>query len=250
MARQRTIAPGFFRNEDLGDCSPLARLLYAGMWCWADREGRLEDRPRRLRAEILPYDTADGEALVAELVLHGFLRRYEVAGVKVLQIVNFDRYQKPHPREAPSLLPDEEGNVAGHAQGSPKADPGPTEDEPQEAPSPASSLALSLSHSLDPGLAPLAGERAGAKGVVGLGPLGAEVVAAVSAGLGFALRPLKLQDEVDEFETRVALFGGGVEEAVQFFASTCRKRKVKPEGVKVLLLMLRDLTAGQVQGVA
>jgi hypothetical protein len=149
MARQRNIAPGFFRNEDLGECSPLARLLFAGLWCWADRLGRVEDRPKRLRAEILPYDSADGEALVAELTEHGFLRRYEAAGARVLQIVNFNRYQKPHPRESPSTLPDENGLTEDPTQGAPKVDPGLAEGAPQETPSPAHSLTLSLSHSLE-----------------------------------------------------------------------------------------------------
>lgn len=249
MARQRNIAPGFFRNEDLGECSPLARLLFAGLWCWADRLGRLEDRPRRLRAEILPYDSADGEELVAELTARGFLRRYEVAGVRVIQIVHFERYQKPHPREAPSVLPDESGVIEGGAQGSPKADPGSSEGEPEEhrgsahgepqaQPSPASSLALSPSRSLDP-LASLAGERAGAN--KGLGPLGSEVVAAVACGLGLALKPLRTQADADEFEERIALFADGAGEAIEFFKRTCRSRDRPPSSVKVLLLMLRDL---------
>ena len=141
MARKRTIDPGFFRNEDLGECSPLARLLFAGLWCWADREGRLEDRPKRLRAEILPYDSADGVALVDELVARGFLKRYEAGGVRVLQIVAFGKFQVPHPRETPSALPSD----PGCAEGSPKVDPGPTKVEPRSP----SSLASSLSHSLE-----------------------------------------------------------------------------------------------------
>jgi len=48
MARSRNIKPGFFRNEMLAECSPLARLLFAGLWCLADRFGRLEDRPKRI----------------------------------------------------------------------------------------------------------------------------------------------------------------------------------------------------------
>jgi hypothetical protein len=251
MARQRNIAPGFFRNEDLGECSPLARLLFAGLWCWADRLGRLEDRPRKLRAEILPYDSgADGEALVAELAARGFLKRYEVAGVRFIQIVNFEKYQKPHPREAASVLPDESGQV----EGSPKADlgrtrddpedePGPTTGGPQAQPSPASSLALSPSHSLDPELASLAGgERAGSKAKISkLGPLGTSVVAAVCQGLGLALKPLRAQAEADELEERIGLFGGGADEAIAYFARTCRSRDRPPDSVKVLLLMLRDL---------
>lgn len=83
--------------------------------------------------------------------------------------------------------------------------------------------------------------RAGLKKLVTLGPLGAEVVAAVSSGLGWALRPLRDQDEADELERRLAAFGGGSEEAIAYFAATCRRRHEKPESVKVLLLMLRDL---------
>jgi hypothetical protein len=240
MARQRNVAPGYFRNEDLGACSPLARLLFAGLWCWADRLGRLEDRPRRLKAEILPYDEADGEVLVAELASRGFLRRYEAGGVKVIQVVNFAKFQKPHPREAASVLPDEAGHVEGDTQGSPRVDPGPALEEPQEAPSPASSLAFSPSHSLDP-LASLARGHAGARAKADLGPLGAEVVAAVAAGVGLALRPLKSQDEAHEFERRIGQFRGGAEEAIAFFARTCRSRDRPPNAVKLLLLLLRDL---------
>lgn len=159
MARKRTLAPGFFKNEELGDCSPLARLLFAGLWCWADREGRLEDRPRRLRAEVLPYDDADGETLVAELAAHGFVERYEVNGLRVLQIVNFRSYQDPHPREATSILPDRDGNLPSQTQGEPKANLGQTLGEPGEEPSPASpSSPSSPSHSLGEDHAADAGE--------------------------------------------------------------------------------------------
>lgn len=67
MARARNIKPGFFANEDLAECDPLARLLFAGLWCLADREGRLEDRPKRIRAELLPYDSCDADELLNQL---------------------------------------------------------------------------------------------------------------------------------------------------------------------------------------
>lgn len=114
MARQRTLKPSFFTNEELGECSPLVRLFFAGLWCWADREGYLEDRPRKLKAEVLPYDQADGEALVAELVARGLLERLVVDGTKVLRIPTFLKHQDPHPRETPSRF----------AQGAPKANLG------------------------------------------------------------------------------------------------------------------------------
>ncbi len=123
MARQRTLKPGFFSNEELAACPALTRLFFEGLWCWADREGRLEDRPRRLKAEILPYDEADGEAMVAELAARGFLVRYEAAGLRLLQIVNFAKHQSPHPREVPSVLP-------GQDEVMPGTDQGTTQDKP------------------------------------------------------------------------------------------------------------------------
>lgn len=105
MARMRTIKPGFFTNEGLCDLTPLARLLFAGLWCWADREGRLEDRPRRLKAEILPYDDVDAEELLSALAAAGFVARYAAAGKRVIQIVQFAAHQNPHYKEASSTLP-------------------------------------------------------------------------------------------------------------------------------------------------
>lgn len=113
MARQRDIKPGFFKNEDLGEVEPLARLLFAGLWCWADKKGRLEDRPKKLKADILPYDTADGNTLLQQLADRNFIIRYEANGSKYIQIVNWEKHQKPHPKEAASDIPSpsEESNV-------------------------------------------------------------------------------------------------------------------------------------------
>ena len=54
MARARNLKPSFFTNDILAEVPALGRLLFQGLWCVADREGRLADRPRKLKAEILP----------------------------------------------------------------------------------------------------------------------------------------------------------------------------------------------------
>lgn len=105
MARARNIKPSFFSNELLGECQPLARLLFAGLWCWADRSGRLEERPARLKAEILPYDNCDVGRLLAELANRHFIVRYEVAGCKYIQITKFNLHQNPHVKERASTIP-------------------------------------------------------------------------------------------------------------------------------------------------
>jgi hypothetical protein len=105
MARLRTIKPGFFTDDDLGELPPLARLLYAGLWCQADREGRLEDRPKRLKVEILPYDACDISALLAKLAERGLIVRYTVAGQRYIAIPTFGKHQNPHVKEAASTIP-------------------------------------------------------------------------------------------------------------------------------------------------
>jgi len=105
MARSRNIKPGFFKNETLADCSPLARLLFAGLWCLADRSGRLEDRPKRIRAEILPYDDGRVDNMLDELQLAGFILRYQLAEQRFIQVLNFTKHQNPHCREQESTIP-------------------------------------------------------------------------------------------------------------------------------------------------
>jgi hypothetical protein len=105
MARLRTVKPGLFTNDLLAEIEPLGRLLFIGLWCIADREGRLEDRPRRIKAEVLPYDNADIDALLAALVAHGFIVRYAAHGDRFIAVCNFTKHQNPHVKEAPSTIP-------------------------------------------------------------------------------------------------------------------------------------------------
>ncbi len=116
MARSRNIKPGFFTNDVLGELPPLTRLLFAGMWTICDREGRLEDRPKKIRAEVLPYDECDPESMLQDLEKHGFIQRYEAGGIKVIQVLAWAKHQNPHVKEAPSTLPAPDQNGANTVQ--------------------------------------------------------------------------------------------------------------------------------------
>ncbi|WP_233842194.1 hypothetical protein [Dyella sp. 2HG41-7] len=105
MARARNIKPGFFKNDRLAECQPLARILFAGLWCEADREGRMEDRPKRLKVEYLAYDNCDVDELLAELEQRGFIVRYVVDDTAYIAIPNFGKHQNPHIREPASSIP-------------------------------------------------------------------------------------------------------------------------------------------------
>lgn len=105
MARARNIKPGFFTNDMLAECSPLARLLFAGLWLHCDREGRMEDRPKKIKAEILPYDTCNADELLGELEKYGFIIRYAHGDRRYIQVTNFGKHQNPHIKESASEIP-------------------------------------------------------------------------------------------------------------------------------------------------
>lgn len=106
MARSRNIKPSFFINDELGDCTIPARLLFIALWTLADREGRLEHRPKRIKAASFPYDDdVDVVPLISELESHGFIETYTVDGINVLAIPNFVKHQNPHYKERDSELP-------------------------------------------------------------------------------------------------------------------------------------------------
>lgn len=105
MARQRMISPKYFADEDLAGVTFPARLLGLALLTMADREGRLEDRPKLLKVGAFPHDVIEVAPLLEELVQVRFLVRYVVNGRAYLLVRSFHRYQKPHPNEARSTLP-------------------------------------------------------------------------------------------------------------------------------------------------
>jgi hypothetical protein len=117
MARARNIKPALFKNELLGVADPLLTLLFLSLWTLADKEGRLEDRPLRIKAETFPYrDGLDVNGYLTELQRLGFIVRYLVGDLALIQVVNFKKHQTPHNTEKPSTLPPvESGTLAGCA---------------------------------------------------------------------------------------------------------------------------------------
>jgi len=104
MARARNIKPGFYKNEDLAECSVWARFIFPGLWMLADREGRLEYRPKRIKAELLPFDSQEIEPLLMELEGKKFIHKYQIDGSWFLQILKFSEHQSPHYSEKPSVI--------------------------------------------------------------------------------------------------------------------------------------------------
>lgn len=105
MGRIRYIKPDFFIDQDLGALSPVHRLCYAGLWCAADREGRIRYELSRLKLQILPYDKVDFGQLLTDLCKKPFICIYENEGRKYIQIIQWKEHQRPHHTEKKSLLP-------------------------------------------------------------------------------------------------------------------------------------------------
>ncbi len=111
MPRIRSIKPDFFLDDEITTLPYQIRLAFIGLWCHADRDGRLEDKPRHLKAVIFPYDEIDMESTLERLENYvktegqPFISRYDVNGRKYIQINNFSKHQRPHHTEQESKIP-------------------------------------------------------------------------------------------------------------------------------------------------
>jgi hypothetical protein len=127
MPRARTLKYEFFRNEALGYMPPHARLLFAGLWCLADKEGRLEDRPGLIKGYLFGYEVSVTPEVVDDLLAllddADLIRRYHVDGGRYISIVKWSIHQHPHPREIASVIPAPPKARPRHGQGHAKATP-------------------------------------------------------------------------------------------------------------------------------
>lgn len=105
MSRIRTIKPEFFTSEDIVSLTPLARLFYVSLWCEADREGRLEWKPKTLKLRYLPGDNCDILDLANELSSAGLILIYSAEGKTYAQIYSFKKHQVINNRESESTIP-------------------------------------------------------------------------------------------------------------------------------------------------
>lgn len=113
MARSRNIKPGFFENEDLAELPFHTRLLFIGLWTLADRNGRLEDRPKRIMMQLFPLDSFDVDESLEQLVEAGFIVRYGQCERRIktahqrqyIQVINFEKHQSPHKTEKDGTIP-------------------------------------------------------------------------------------------------------------------------------------------------
>jgi hypothetical protein len=115
VARIRTVKPAFWGSGKLARCSLPARLVAIGLLTESDDEGRLLAAPKRIAGALFPNDddvtVEDVAGWMDELERVGFVRRYDVDGVRYGWIPGFLEHQRvSHP--AKSTLPAPPNGVA------------------------------------------------------------------------------------------------------------------------------------------
>lgn len=105
--RRRTLSPGFFQDSSVLSLCPLDRILFAGLWPYADRSGRLLDRPIDLKIRILPADDHDVDAALNRLAANGLIKRYRVGGEAFIALKErpWTEIQRIHKHEPKSAIP-------------------------------------------------------------------------------------------------------------------------------------------------
>lgn len=106
MARIRSVHPGQWTAGDFLECSPLARLLALALRNAADDHGIFRWKPKTLKAECLPADNCDIDALLCELITNDQVKKYAVDGKEYGLIVDFTQWQRPKKPKYVHPVPD------------------------------------------------------------------------------------------------------------------------------------------------
>lgn len=97
MSRIRTVKPEFFTSEQVAECSPTARLLFIGLWCFCDDQGVHPDSIKRIKMELFPADenitTKHISAMIGELIEQKLLARYKHENQSYLLVTGW-KHQK------------------------------------------------------------------------------------------------------------------------------------------------------------
>jgi len=97
MARIRSIKPEFWTSEQVVDCSPMARLLFIGLWNFADDAGVHPTNLKRIKMNVLPGDEIELSSirrLIEELDGVGLIELYTVEDKEYLRVTGWDAHQK------------------------------------------------------------------------------------------------------------------------------------------------------------
>lgn len=90
MPKIRGIKPETWTDDKFVRLSPLARLLFMGMWNLACDNGHVEDNLVQLKIRLLPMDSCDVGELIEEMIQTGQVERHD----GYLKVVKLPEHQK------------------------------------------------------------------------------------------------------------------------------------------------------------
>jgi hypothetical protein len=100
VARIRTIKPEFWVSLQVVECSPIARLLFIGIWNFVDDQGVMPRIPRTIKMQIFPgddFDVATIDGWLVELETNGLLRRYLCEGREYIAVTGWHHQKIDRP---------------------------------------------------------------------------------------------------------------------------------------------------------
>lgn len=96
MPRKRMIDPSFWRDEKISKCNFIERLLFIGLWTFAEDDGVGRANPLLIKADVFPYETlreADIKKSLDKLSSLGLIQLYEVDSQLYYLVSNFKKHQ-------------------------------------------------------------------------------------------------------------------------------------------------------------
>jgi hypothetical protein len=109
MARIRSVHPDLHRDKTIAGITAAAERTFVRLWCHLDDEGRGEDDPELLKADLYPrhreMDAAAIDRDLSELETAGLIIRYQVDGERYLccKPETWCRYQRPQKKQVSKL---------------------------------------------------------------------------------------------------------------------------------------------------
>lgn len=109
MARIRTVKPEFWTSEQVVECSPIARLMFIGMWNFCDDAGNHPASFKTLKMEVFPGDEislAQIEEYATELLKNKLIVAYDGGNGREYWHVTGWHHQKidrPNPKHPPYI---------------------------------------------------------------------------------------------------------------------------------------------------
>jgi hypothetical protein len=94
MARIRTIKPDFWTDEKVVELDYADRLLFIGMWNFADDQGYLDYSLKRIKMQVFPGDDIEVSRGLQRLHSLGLICLYESREGLVIHIVNWEKHQR------------------------------------------------------------------------------------------------------------------------------------------------------------